>query len=706
MSHSGAHVGSAEPGASAALVERLGVLVTQAGPNPTPVHLMALREGVLREIEQTRPAALNPLYHEQLLATVVASKTDPTSIAGAATAVQHPFAAPSLRAPGFASHSHPSEAIADFVSRHGAQLDEAQMGDLRRLDSLPSAQGETLVGILNAFLDLDDAATRLSTPSQEKAGRATSEGLAARLRLAEAARLFGESLQPAPYATTSAVVDLWPYLLVNLADTDDTYTLDYHLLIDVGGDDEYLNNAGGTKSGDCGDLIFAAGLLDFDGASGNNDLYNVHRAHGHSTGTSCGKNGGSDGGFGFLFDQAGDDRYATWFMGSSDGAIHGGINGGGRGVGAYGFLLDLAGADHYQAGYWATNGGASDGGSGLLIDLQGTDRYDARAGGTNGGAFNGGTGMLIDVDDRTDNVFSAASSGTNGGASGIGSVGFLYGSGTFQAQSEGANGGGFGGGAGYLHAIAGTFHARSYGTNGGAHGSGSLGFLASQGGFYAGGYGTNGGGSSGGQGALIAGGGWTASAGSHGVNGGGDNQGIGLLVSLGITSYVASGAGSNGGGANGGQGALLDLSTWTSATYQGGPTGANGGGSAGRGFLIDLGGDDDYLAGSGGVNGGAHLGGAGTLLDVGGNDSYDAGGQGANGGANDWDSIGLLIDFHGDDEYRATSAGVNGGAGLDPATALLLDLGMGHDVYADNNGGTGVNKTVVPKGNGGAQVDA
>ena len=97
---------------------------------------------------------------------------------------------------------------------------------------------------------------------------------------------------------------------------------------------------------------------------------------------------------------------------------------------------------------------------------------------------------------------------------------------------------------------------------------------------------------------------------------------------------------------------------------------------------------------------------------MGGNDSYFAGAGGVNGGS--WVGSGFLFDGGGDDNYVADQDGANGQA--DPvlgcfvgclynhAAGLLLDKG-GRDNYADNAGGTGADRTVVPKGLVGAQVD-
>jgi hypothetical protein len=151
------------------------------------------------------------------------------------------------------------------------------------------------------------------------------------------------------------------------------------------------------------------------------------------------------------------------------------------------------------------------------------------------------------------------------------------------------------------------------------------------------------------------------------------------------------------------------------------------------GFLLDAGGDDTYdphfpgfpeMGGSLGVNGGG-IDGSGTLIDVAGNDVYDVGDEATNGGGA-YPGAGLLADLAGDDSYTAENEGANGAAhvigdhdfpfpisglvedtvGDPPVSHGLLFDGAGTDTYEDDEGGTGTDKTVVPKGeSAGAQLD-
>jgi len=184
-----------------------------------------------------------------------------------------------------------------------------------------------------------------------------------------------------------------------------------------------------------------------------------------------------------------------------------------------------------------------------------------------------------------------------------------------------------------------------------------------------------------------------------GVNGGGYLGAGFLLDGGGADIYVAAGAGTNGGGTIGGTGFLLDVGG--DDQYWGGGGATNGGGGPGAGFLLDLAGNDAYGASSGGTNGGGRFG-VGFLFDGGGNDKYDAGSLGTNGGA-ETAGKGFLMDIGGDDRYGAGNQGANGSG--DGGLGFLLDT-SGLDSYFDGDDGSGIDRTVVPKGLVGAQVDA
>jgi hypothetical protein len=283
-------------------------------------------------------------------------------------------------------------------------------------------------------------------------------------------------------AAVAPAVDDCPAIAIDLDGVANEYSSFCALVIDVGGADTYLNNAGGSHvdganvsgwyDGECrsSDVWAAGALVDLAG----DDAYTPR--------THCGVNGGGYNGAGFLLDVAGNDVYTD----SSDTyAPWGGTNGGGD-IGI-GFLLDMAGDDTYTADRVESRGinGGGNAGAGFLLDAGGDDLYvacsachsfanDSPGGATNGGAYEG-TGFLLDA--GGDDAYRAANDGTNGGA--LEGKGFLFdmaGNDTYRATDIGTNGGGHDG-AGFLFDAAGNdvYMAGTLGTNGGATlGSGLL----------------------------------------------------------------------------------------------------------------------------------------------------------------------------------------------------------------------------------------
>ena len=141
------------------------------------------------------------------------------------------------------------------------------------------------------------------------------------------------------------------------------YTEDAALILDLGGDDLYLNNAGGTRPG-----MPVALVIDWDG----NDRYITKESFSQGAGVLGG---------GFLLDLAGDDTFV-----SPDGS---------QGAGFYGIgLLYHSGGDsEYSAGSFAQGTGQM--GIGLLLDRKGNDLYLCSHHGQGLGLF-GGAGILID----------------------------------------------------------------------------------------------------------------------------------------------------------------------------------------------------------------------------------------------------------------------------------------------------------------------
>ncbi len=126
--------------------------------------------------------------------------------------------------------------------------------------------------------------------------------------------------------------------------SDDLHREDADLLIDIGGDDIYTNNAGGTRG-----LLSAAMLLDL----GGNDRYEGDFA----------VQGAGFLGVGALCDLRGDDFYQAASF--SQGAAWCGAS----------LFVDQTGADEYRADFFAQ--GAAAYGSTLFWEIEGSDLYSA-----------------------------------------------------------------------------------------------------------------------------------------------------------------------------------------------------------------------------------------------------------------------------------------------------------------------------------------
>ncbi len=143
-----------------------------------------------------------------------------------------------------------------------------------------------------------------------------------------------------------------------------TYKQDAVLLIDIGGDDTYLNNAGATTEN-----IAISWLVDFEG----NDTYQSEDNVAQGTGV-CG--------VGYLLDLKGNDVYKA--SGQAQGC----------GIDGVGWLIDLAGNDKYTGDSY--NQGSAPNGIGLLTDFQGDDQYVSFLGAQGFGKSNG-VGLLVDL---------------------------------------------------------------------------------------------------------------------------------------------------------------------------------------------------------------------------------------------------------------------------------------------------------------------
>lgn len=327
----------------------------------------------------------------------------------------------------------------------------------------------SLISATSELVRVNQAIDWMDADAEDRAGvlEARQDVLQATVELHQVA---GPEAQGSDASATT--LRLAPLVAVDLSTSDTVYEQDYVLQVDIGGDDVYLNNAGGSGVDveACPEALAengymalpapstgtrAAVLLDLGGDDTYGDPLDPR---------SCGANGGAWHGVGVLVDTAGQDTYAANGYGA---------NGGGH-AGA-GLLLDVLGADVYRAANVGTNGGGAYGGIGTLVDGGGWDRYEAGSRGTNGGASHQATGLLLDFSGS--DTYEAGGSGTNGGAHqedlGIletrGILIDLLGEDTYRARSGGVNGGGTHDGVGFLFDTEGndTYQATARGANGG-----------------------------------------------------------------------------------------------------------------------------------------------------------------------------------------------------------------------------------------------
>lgn len=608
-----------------------------------------------------------------------------------------------------------------------------------RLDDLPPRVAEPLTRIVEAYILQTRATERAFEDGWQATASPTSDAAEHDRRLLDQARSLvaariltaSDDLSKAPcqdgFTETSS-----PLFQYDLSCKDTRYEEETALLVDLGGNDTYQNNAGGGGGASDSDPR-AALLVDQAGR----DTYSPVDQRDASR-DQVGLNGGAFEGSGFLFDRAGNDTYSSTLEVAaptdpgSKPVIQAGVNGGGhRGSGG---LVDLAGNDTYLVHLDTAGTGAIDGnataavnggawlGSGALFDGTGNDTYrvlldrsDTLSAGVNGGAFEG-QGFLAD-------------------GSGNDTYAVVSPPGTTERAFVGANGGGYLG--------SGTL----------TDGTGNDTYRVELEAIEQLSVGANGGGEIG-TGRLVDGAGndtYTATVTTQGnrnlshvraaLNGGG-GLGTGILVDAdGNDTYEATLTGGQGpfsavlagvnGGAELGLGALVDGAgndTYTSHLVGRGTgwgseifAGANGGAtSLGVGLLVDRAGNNSYrgtvdsLAETfTAINGAAsgfglfHLqrtvqapsldgvdirfhaqtvvdaptvpvaGGLGILLGSTGNDTYES--QGTSQGASDPYGVGLLVDPGGNNTYRAQpgpdGTGLAQGAGAHGGLGVLLDAG-------------------------------
>ncbi len=597
----------------------------------------------------------------------------------------------------------------------GAATDEEQ-ADLARLDEVPEPAASALAAVLVAFADVLAVSAIAACPGINGAAcdarQASPNALAAaRDALAASVLLAVPSLAPLDLDP----VERPPLLSLHFRDEPTTHGRDVLVSIDLGGDDTYTNNAGGSMAvGAVGSIPANAPALAIDLAG--DDAYLGWRSGNGAV------NGGGAGAVGLLVDCHGDDTY--------DGGVEGrgAVNGGGTDYGAGG-LFDLAGNDAFlgSSGDTGAVNGAGYLGSGLLFDQGGNDVYQATAGGR--GAANGGaalgSGILVDLDGNDVYDASLGGQGAANGGSWDG-AGFLLDGGGDDAYGGSVAAGGINGasavGSAILMDLAGD---DTY--SGTAAGSGAVN-----------------GATMGGHGVLIDLRGHDAYQGA--VRNGGINGGAltgNALLYDGGGDDVYNGTISDTGGINGaakvGEGTLIDAAgddAYGGRVLRFG--GVNGASQAGSGLLLDQGGDDAYwgdvgiaggvngattqgvaiLVDSGGTNrftaltglqgasngaaagvlveellvlasGVGYAGGLGILITGPGDDHHR--GSGVTQGAGDIYGVGILVDTGGSNTYRAQDARAAQGAGAHFGTGILADLGSNAQFWLDGDGqGAGV----------------
>lgn len=410
-----------------------------------------------------------------------------------------------------AGYTQPSQALAELAERNGQELSAEQRANVAELDDLAPEVSQALATFVDAFLALDQATTLAfedadlerihEIASQHALLRSSGDlapGTGALETLPGAAGpnpLAGTGVDLAPILSTrvqfvDAVHELEDALAthhepashdecspVQLEGTfslafdtcDNHYEANYQLQLDVGGDDTYHNNAGGSNTeGGCASVDpgapvplppvqapATAALLDLAGS----DVYGDA-----SDRMNCGSTGAGSIGTGFLRDVEGDDAYYGGQRGANGGGFLAGVgfiqdaagddlysstqsgaNGGGYLTGV-GFIEDGAGDDEYRSTFFGANGGGVQG-VGFLRDVAGNDDYlpadelggSAGQSGFNGGGTLDGVGFLIDG--AGDDVYTGDRWGVNGGGTmGIGHLVDLSGSDTYEASHSGTNG--------------------------------------------------------------------------------------------------------------------------------------------------------------------------------------------------------------------------------------------------------------------------
>lgn len=378
--------------------------------------------------------------------------------------VGHTLAAPELQVPGL------RVALLGLFAAAGVAPDGAALAGLAQLEALPRDAQRALAALAwaetyaleqarAAFADLshDELDALLAPVPDEALGAEVGWeslflGLRAQLAAVEfAAPLLEGITQPATMTTCEVV-------FITTAAMDNVHTCFYLLAVDAGGNDAWLNNAGGTGPGD-GHKPMAALALDLGGS----DRYTPDVPD-----KIAGVVGGAVMGTAVLYDAGGSDLYQpTFAVWNTQGPIHAAVGGGSqRGLGVlvdkgmapdtydvrnpwyvgtqgggrvgYGLLVDEGGSDTYFADLESAGAaqGGGDRGTGVLVDLGGDDTYtgvlDTRVGVEGGFAGGVALGRAALFDYAGNDVYRSmlmggtmGSGGANGGSIGVNSVGLL-----------------------------------------------------------------------------------------------------------------------------------------------------------------------------------------------------------------------------------------------------------------------------------------
>jgi hypothetical protein len=144
---------------------------------------------------------------------------------------------------------------------------------------------------------------------------------------------------------------------------DNVYDEEALLIVDLGGNDRYLNGAGASREGYPFSMV-----IDFSG----NDVYQTGEDYAQGTGILGG---------GFLIDLAGDDQYLSQSFGQ------------GAGVLGVGMLVDMGGNDVYRCHSFCQGAGFL--GIGLVAESRGNDEYSAAIY-SQGFGFVRGMGLILE----------------------------------------------------------------------------------------------------------------------------------------------------------------------------------------------------------------------------------------------------------------------------------------------------------------------